>query len=202
MNILVACEESQVVCTAFRKKGHIAFSCDLQRCSGGHPEWHIICDVLSLLDGNCSFTTCTGDFYYIQKWDLIIAHPPCTFLAKSGSCNIPRDLTRIEKGFAAADFFMKIYNCSCEKICIENPVPLAIFNLPKRSQAIQPYQFDIFNVHPYSKRTYLWLKNLPFLSDSTPFGFPIASWCDLHYSAKIRSKTFIGVAAAMAEQWG
>ena len=140
MKVLVACEESQIVTSCFRAYGHEAFSCDLKPCSGGRPEWHIQGDVLNLL----SF-----------KWDLIIAHPPCTYLSNAGACRLyPRkgelDFERYQKGLAARDFFMEFYNCSCDKICIENPLPSKIFNLPAPSQIIQP--FFIPHFHNYSFR--------------------------------------------------
>lgn len=206
MYILVACEESQEVCKAFRLKGHTAFSCDIQPCSGGHPEWHILGDVSMLVNGGCYFTTCTGDDYYLPgTWDMIIAFPPCTYLTKSGACNIPKDPSRIEKGFQAKEFFMLFYNADCPKICIENPVPMSRFNLPKYSCIINPYDFE----SPYSKRTCLWLKGLPVLFATSIFSSyetcKTSAWFN-NYSrknrSKRRSKTFPGVAKAMADQWG
>jgi hypothetical protein len=201
-NVLIACEESQTSCKVFREFGCNAFSADLQRCSGGCPQWHILGDCLPLLDKNLCFYTQNGDFHFVDHWDLIIAHPPCTFLSRAGACNIPSDPSRIYKGFEAAEFFYKFYNSDCcDHICIENPVPISLFNLPLRSQEMQPYRFDKFGVHPFSKRTYIWLKNLPFLPEYTPFGFPVASWNKLHSSSKIRSKTFIGFSYAFAENF-
>ena len=218
MNVLVACEESQRVCIAFREKGHNAFSCDIQECSGGHPEWHIQWDVLPLLNGRCEFTTIDGTKHKIEgKWDLIIAHPPCTYMSKAGARfmfptagNV--DEKRLEKALKAKAFFMEIMNARCDKICIENPTPLKIVGLPKESQVIQPYQFG----HPYSKRTLLWLKGLPelqptnILTEYTPYlpsntgGFSRGKGGSrgVAHNAKDASKTFEGVARAMAEQWG
>ena len=218
MNVLVACEESQRVCIAFREKGHNAFSCDIQECSGGHPEWHIQWDVLPLLNGRCEFTTIDGTKHKIEgKWDLIIAHPPCTYMSKAGARfmfptagNV--DEKRLEKALKAKAFFMEIMNARCDKICIENPTPLKIVGLPKESQVIQPYQFG----HPYSKRTLLWLKGLPelkptnILTEYTPYlpsntgGFARGKGGGrgVAHNAKDASKTFEGVARAMAEQWG
>lgn len=146
MKVLVACEESQRVCIAFRNKGHEAFSCDILECSGGHPEWHIQDDVLKHLNEN---------------WDLIIAHPPCTYLSNAGARFLfPKGVLneeRYKKGLAAKDFFMKLYNAPCSKICVENPVSSTIFNMPKHTQEIQPFEFG----HPYKKKTRLWLKGLP-----------------------------------------
>ena len=161
MYVLVACEESQRVCTAFREKGHEAFSCDIQEPSGGHPEWHILCDVLKILNPvrqaadilDIEFQTMTGDEYAISGWDLIIAHPPCTFLSNAGACRLyPKkgmlDKNRFYSGLLAKRFFMEIWYAYCNKICIENPIPSKIFQLPHYTQTIQPYQFG----HPYSKK--------------------------------------------------
>ena len=163
VNILVACEESQRVCEAFRKLGGKAYSCDIMECSGGHPEWHIMQDVIPLLNGRCSFKTMDGIEHSIDgKWDLIIAHPPCTYMSKAGARfmypvagQISHD--SLEKAMQAKEFFMRFYNADCNRICIENPTPLKVVGLPRESQVIQPYMFG----DPYSKRTLLWLKGLP-----------------------------------------
>lgn len=229
MNILIACEESQAVCKAFREKGHNAFSCDIQECSGGHPEWHIQGDVLEILNPKIQYIP--GDNWYglkfrtmdgvlhclVGRWDLIIAHPPCTYMSNAGACRMyPRkgciDENRLAKALAAKDFFMQFYNADCDKICIENPMPLKVVGLPKETQRIQPYQFG----HPYSKKTYLWLKGLPQLvptnviDEYTPFLPSGTSRKDKSkygakqcaHNSKARSKTFEGIAQAMAEQWG
>lgn len=202
MNVLIACEESQIVCSEFLKLGHNAFSCDIQKPSGCYPERHIQSDVIPLLNGKCSFKTMDGNSHSISNnWDLIIAHPPCTYLAASGSVRLyPStgriDIDRYKKGVQAADFFYKIYNCECKHICIENPRPLKIYNLPPCSQNIEPYLFG----DPYSKRTLLWLKGLPPLF-ATLICSEFQSWTKIHSSAKIRSKTFPGIAKAMASQW-
>ena len=136
MNVLIACEESQAVCKAFRAKGHNAFSCDIQECSGGHPEWHICGDVLPLINGNCEFVTMDSEKHEIcGKWDLLIAHPPCTYLSNAGACRLyPRkgelDKERYAKGLQAKEFFMRFYNADCDKICIENPILSSIYALP------------------------------------------------------------------------
>ncbi|MBR2019813.1 MAG: DNA cytosine methyltransferase [Clostridia bacterium] len=208
MFVLVACEESQRVCMAFRKKGHIAFSADLQPCSGGHPELHIQGDVLKILSpdplyGVITFYTCTGHKYCIPGWDLLIAHPPCTFLTVAGACNIPNDPTRIEKGYVAADMFMTFLNAPIPMICVENPRPMARFGLPPKSQVIEPWYFYDEANEGFTKRTYLWLKNLPYLTPTNLWPpDDLMSWCLVHSSSKIRSKTFIGIAEAMASQWG
>lgn len=220
MRVLVACEESQEVCKAFRAKGHEAYSCDIQECSGGHPEWHFKKDVLSILNpfkiGEW-YKAQDGSIHFIDHWDLIIAHPPCTYMSKAGARfmfptagNV--DEKRLEKALKAKAFFMEIMNARCDKICIENPTPLKIVGLPKESQVIQPYQFG----HPYSKRTLLWLKGLPelkptnILTEYTPYlpsntgGFARGKGGSrgVAHNAKDASKTFSGIAQAMAEQWG
>ena len=210
MKVLVACEESQRVCTAFREKGHEAYSCDLQPCSGGHPEWHIMQDVVPLLDGRCNFKTTDGIEHSIDgKWDLIIAHPPCTYLSNAGARflypNGKLNEERLAKGMDAKDFFMRFYNADCEKICIENPTPSRVYGLPKYTQVIQPWMFG----HPVQKRTCLWLKGLELLkpteiveerqSSKVP-----GNWFNKggKERQKNRAKTFPGIAKAMAEQWG
>lgn len=218
MKVLVACEESQRVCIAFRELGHEAYSCDIQECSGGHPEWHILSDCLPLLNGYCSFTTSDGKVHTISnKWDLIIAHPPCTYMSKAGARfmyltagNINQE--RLKKALEAKEFFNKFINANCDKICIENPTPLKIVGLPKESQVIQPYQFG----HPYSKRTLLWLKGLPLLtptkivehyepflpSNTSGFAKGKGGSRGVVHNSKDSSKTFEGIAKAMAAQWG
>ena len=154
MKILIACEESQTVCIEMRRLGHEAFSCDLQECSGGHPEWHIQGDVLSLLTGDCSFATMDGISHKISgKWDMIIAHPPCTYLSNAGACRLyPRkgqlDIARYNKGLEAKEFFLNFLSADCERIAVENPVHCRVFKMPLYTQEIQPYQFG----HPYSKK--------------------------------------------------
>lgn len=219
MNVLVACEESQEVCKAFREKGHNAFSCDIVPCSGGHPEWHIFQDVLPLLNGRGSFRTMDGEMHYvIGRWDMIIAFPPCTDLAASGAMHFAkkREDGRQQKSI---DFFMRVVNADCVKIAIENPIGIMSTKYRKPDQIIQPYQYG----HHARKSTCLWLKNLPLLiptdvvspGEIDKHGFSrgasldyatdengkILRWNDPR-TAKLRSKTFHGVAVAMAEQWG
>lgn len=199
MKVLVACEESQRVCLAFREKGHEAYSCDIQPCSGGHPEWHIRGDALELLK---------------LEWDMIIAHPPCTYLSNAGAVRMfPKgklDKERYVKALKAKEFFMKFLEADCPKICVENPMPLSIMSMPKPDCIIQPYEFG----EAYSKRTYLWLKGLQPLMPTTVIVSGIRPWVDstggkgrkgqrgIARSQKERSKTFPGIAKAMAEQWG
>lgn len=210
MNILIACEESQRVCTAFRKKGHNAYSCDIVECSGNHPEWHIQQDVLPLINGSTEFRTLDGKAHIIEgKWDMIIAHPPCTYLSNAGARHLfPNGVLnteRYEKGKQAAEFFMTLFNADCEKICVENPIPSRIFELPQYTQTIQPYEYG----HPYKKKTCLWLKGLPKLKPTNIIPFAqstkvAGNWFNAGGKdrQKNRSKTFEGIAAAMAEQWG
>ena len=220
MKVLVACEESQRVCTAFREKGHEAYSCAIIDCSGGHNEWHIKQDVLPLLNGNCTFKTCDGIEHTIDgKWDLLIAHPPCTYLTNAGARHLWRDHQlneeRYKKGMAAKEFFMRFINADCEHIAVENPVPSKIYELPKYKQIIEPYMFG----HPATKKTCLWLKGLDPLKETNNIGRPekvyftqkngnVRTMCwemaqkGGKNRAKERSKTFEGIAKAMAEQWG
>ena len=208
MKILVACEESQEVCKAFRAKGHEAYSCDIQEPSGGHPEWHILGDALKAIDGG-QVTTMDGETHDIGKWDLLIAHPPCTYLSNAGARFLyPKgvlNMERYEKGVEAKEFFMKFLNCNCEKVCVENPLPSKIFGLPDYSQIIQPYEFG----HPYKKKTLLWLKNLPYLKPTCVAECPQSTkvpgnWFNAggNDRQRNRAKTFPGIAKAMADQWG
>ncbi|OYO76116.1 hypothetical protein C8E03_11935 [Lachnotalea glycerini] len=203
MKILVACEESQAVTIELRKLGHEAYSCDIEPCSGGHPEWHIQQDVIPILK---------------EKWDMIVAFPPCTYLTNAGARHLWKNhqlnLERYQKGLEAKEFFMMFYNADCERIGVENPTPSRIYELPEKTQVIQPYQFG----HPYTKRTQLWLKGLPNLIPTNEVEpertqCPSGSYSHKHGEkhrgmfttdrAKNRSKTFPGIAKAkaMAEQW-
>ena len=226
MNVLVACEESQRVCVAFRERGHNAFSCDIEPCSGGHPEWHIMEDVIPLLNGKCRCRTMDGIFHSIDaKWDLIIAFPPCTYLTVTGNrwFNITRygqkAILRHKYRKDAIAFFMEIANADCGKIAIENPIGIMSTEYRKPDQIIQPYQFG----DHARKSTCLWLKGLPklipvdivdpgeidkrgfsrgaSLDYATDENGKILAWNDPR-TAKARSKTFPGIALAMAAQWG
>lgn len=220
LKVLIACEESQRVCTEFRKLGHEAYSADIQEPSGGYPEWHILGDVLNILQGG-RFSTMDGTEHSVEKWDLIIAHPPCTYLSNAGACRLYKvidgktyiERERFEKGMEGKAFFMKCYNANCQHIAVENPIPSAIYYMPPYSQIIQPYEYG----HPYSKKTCLWLKELPKLkpTDILTQYKPYVSCGTSHNkgnkdkagvsrsggAAKVRSKTFPGIAAAMAQQW-
>lgn len=200
--VLVACEESQTVCKAFRAMGVEAYSCDIQEPSGGHPEWHIQGDAVKEA--------------YSGKYHLMIAHPPCTYMSRAGARwmyptagNL--DQQRFNKAMEAKDMFLKLLNAPIKHIAVENPTPLKVVGLPKHSQAVQPYEYG----HPYSKKTLLWLKNLPLLkptnvlSDYKPY-LPSNTGGKkrgqsysrgVSKNAKESSKTFEGIAQAMAEQW-
>ena len=219
MNVLIACEESQAVVTEMRRLGHYAFSCDTQECSGCHPEWHIKGDALDLLNKKeLLFLTQDGTAHSVNGWDLIIAHPPCTYLTNAGACRMyptkgSIDPDRLKKAMLAKDLFMKFLSADCPRVAVENPRPLKCVDLPLESQRIQPYQFG----EPWSKLTYLWLKGLPPLvptdevdthkpyvscGTSRNKGKPEKSGASRKGGAqKVRSKTFPGIAKAMAEQW-
>ena len=204
MRILVACEESQRVCKAFRDKGHEAYSCDIIEPSGGYPEWHIQDDVLK----------------HLKNWDMIIAHPPCTFLTVTGNrwFNIERygekAIERYRERQKAVEFFMEFVNADCPRIVIENPIGYMSTIYRKPDQIIQPYYFG----DPARKATCLWLKGLPLLTKTNVVEPMIIKYkngkgtdnpwhmdtmkLSKEERAKERSKTFPGIAKAMAEQWG
>lgn len=226
MNILVACEESQRVCMAFREKGHRAFSCDIEPCSGGHPEWHIQQDVIPLLNGKCSFKTCDGEVHTVNdRWDMIIAFPPCTYLTNCATRHFSLRVTSAEKVVyrwkmraLAAVFFMRFILADCDRIAIENPVGFMSKAYRKPDQIIEPYYFaqsedDTENY--VTKRTCLWLKGLPCLKKINNLDRPkletyvthkgvtkTVCWEMKVHGSETRSKTFPGIAKAMAEQWG
>ena len=218
MKVLIACEESQEVCKAFRELGHEAYSCDIQDPSGGHPEYHILGNVLPLLNGRCEFETMDGERHEITgRWDMIIAFPPCTKTSNAGARHLYKggilNVKRYYEGLCGKALFMAIWMADCDKIVIENPTPSKIFEYPAPSQVIQPYMFR----HPFTKKTMLWEKGVKLLQ---PTGIvePKRTWCpsgsysgnhDEKYRgmfskdrAKNRAKTFPGVGKAMAEQWG
>lgn len=227
MQVLIACEESQRVCSEFRRLGHTAYSCDIVECSGGHPEWHIKGDALKLINGKCKFTTQDGVEHEIAgKWDLIIAHPPCTYLSIAANrwYNVDRygdkARERLKEREKAMEFFMKFINADCDKIAVENPVGVVATRYRKPDQIIQPWYWgDNIN-----KSTCLWLKGLPLLQPDVTEKpeMEYIYWVDKktgrqkrqvkwYYDAwklpdaerrKARSKTFQGIARAMAEQWG
>ena len=197
MKILIACEESQVVCKAFRKLGFETYSNDILECSGGFPEWHIKAYLEDIIgDGS--------------EWNLIIAFPPCTHLANSGAKHFEQKRKDGRQQYAI-NFFMMIANRNCDRIVIENPVGIMSTKWRKPDQIIHPYMFG----DPFTKTTCLWLKGLPKLNPTnivdkgarhiTKSGKSLPEWYNLPPSeerAKLRSKTFPGIAKAMAEQWG
>ena len=221
MKVLIACEESQTVCKAFRAKGHEAYSCDIQEPSGGHPEWHILGDALKAIEGG-QVTTMDGQVHDVGRWDLLIAHPPCTYLTASSAVRLfhpdhtIKDWNRERLGWEARRFFLQLLSSGVERIAVENPCPLRWFNLPEYNQIIEPYMFG----DPWKKRTCLWLRNLPMLVPTDvvePKGLWVGSTSRREHStgrvksgyvlksnrdSKARAKTFPGIAAAMAEQWG
>lgn len=236
MKILVACEESQAVTKELRRLGHEAYSCDIIDCSGGHPEWHIRQNVLTLLNpeelpfgggAGIGFFTDDGEWHFVDgKWDMILSFPPCTYLTVAGNryFNVERygdkAKERIRLSEEAADFFMQFVNADCERIAIENPVGRMNTLYRKPDQIINPFNFG----HPVAKKTCLWLKGLPQLEHTeevepelihskgksggysgpswyvTDENGKILSWNDPR-TARVRSKTYLGIAKAMAEQW-
>lgn len=193
MRVLVACEESQAVTIELRKLGHEAYSCDIEPCSGGHPEWHLQQDVLPLLK---------------MKWDMIIAFPPCTYLSNAGARFLFKggvlNEERYIKGLEGKDFFLKFLDADCPRIAVENPVSSRVYNMPQHTQEIQPWWFG----EPVQKKTRLWLKGLPKLQATNIVEYK----CSCHDAGtwftkggknrqKNRAKTFPGIAKAMAEQW-
>lgn len=228
MRVLAACEESQAVCTAFRRLGHEAYSCDLIEPSGGHPEWHILGDALEAIQGGV-VVTMDGQAHDVGKWDLLIAHPPCTYLTVSGNrwFNVERygkmAIQRHEARGEAIKFFMAFADADCPRIAIENPVGVMSGRYRKPDQIIHPWQFALTEDEKTEKSTCLWLDGLnplvPLTSKkpdlayyewTTPGGkrkrqslWYYKTRCLPHTErAKAASKTFPGIAAAMAEQWG
>ena len=224
MKVLIACEESQTVCKAFRAKGHEAYSCDIIEPSGGHPEWHILGDAVPLLNGNCKFTTMDGQAHEQRgEWDMLIAFPPCTNLAVSGARWFPEKQKDFRQQKSVA-FFMHFVLAHCDKIAVENPIGIMSSIYKKPTQIIQPYEYG----HPTKKSTCLWLKGVQKLTPTdvvepeiieyhmkngktARFGKGIGQAVgadgkkyafDDPMTAKLRSKTFPGIARAMADQWG
>ena len=220
MNILIACEESQRVCAAFREKGHNAYSCDIIECSGGHPEWHIMQDVIPLLNGNCEFETTDAKKHFIEgKWDIIIAHPPCTRLCNSGQRWLywgteEYKSKKISEQQKAIVFFMMFALADCDRIAIENPNGIMSSAYRKPDCTYNPYDFE---GETECKKTCLWLKGLEPLKPTRKIPLPKEertqgiwkahfdgrklAWNDPE-TARLRSQTPYGVAKAMAEQWG
>lgn len=222
MKVLVACEESQAVCKAFRDRGFEAYSCDIQQNSDGFLgdwQWHIEGDALAVVNGG-GFCTMDSKHHYVKQWDLVIAHPPCTYLTKASAVRLfasdgtVKDRARFREGIKARCLFELLLNSDARFVAVENPVPLSIFGLPKYTQIIEPYLFG----DPWRKKTCLWLNGLPPLEPTNivePKGLWVGSTSKRKagkvYSSyslkscrdqKTRSKTFPGIAEAMADQWG
>jgi hypothetical protein len=234
MNVLVACEESQAVCKAFRERGHNAYSCDILECSGGHPEWHFQEDVFQVINNKGGFLE-VGEGYFLPKgevWDLMIAHPPCTYLSVSGARWLyhpddsglpvnerrehPNHIGRRDKQKEAIEFFLKLCQTDIKRWAIENPVGVINSYYRKADQIVQPFWFG----DSASKKTCLWLHNLPLLKPTKMVdpgervvlssGRTLPKWYSDSFNTKIsteerrklRSKTFQGFAQAMADQWG
>ena len=212
LNVLIACEESQAECNAFRELGHKAYSCDIQKCRpSGHPEWHIKGDVTPLLQGRTQFYTQDGRHHHISRWHLIIAHPPCTYLCKVSSIHMRKDADykievngqhclvnyeRYQKMLLAKEFFFRCLKADAPFVAVENPLPMAMAGLPKPDAFIQPFWFGV----KYSKKTLYWLKNLPpIMADAS---YPTPKEYVRSSRGKYRSRTFPEVAKALARQWG
>lgn len=201
INILIACEESQRECIAFRERGFNAYSCDIQKCSGQHPEWHIIADVTPYLDGVSKFKTQDGKRHTLRKWHCIIAHPPCTYLCKVSSVHLVRngviDNDRLMKMEDARGFFLKCIDANAMFVAVENPRPMARARLPPPSAQVSPHNYG----NKYSKATYYWLRNLPPLLYGAQRATKPKSFVQCS-RGKYRSRTFTEIAAAIAQQWG
>lgn len=207
MKILVACEESQAVTKELRRLGHEAYSCDIQECSGGHPEWHIMGDCLPLLNGRCTFKDMLGGVHRIDgAWDMLIAHPPCTELCSSGQRWYAEGRKNYRLQREAIAFFYRFVMADCERIAIENPVGVMSSAYRKPDQIINPFEYG----HPEQKKTCLWLKGLPLLKETNnvydymmtlPLKERTRIWQMGSGHGKERSKTYPGIAKAMAEQW-
>lgn len=200
LNILIACEESQAECNAWRELGHRAFSCDIQPCKrDGRPEWHIWGDVTELLLGRCRFQTMDGKLHRLAKWDLIIAHPPCTYLCKISSVHmvIKGEIqpARYRKMLEARAFFFRCLGAQADYVAVENPLPMARAHLPKPSCYADPSWFGV----KYTKKTLYWLKNLPPIMAEMVYSSPKQY---VHSSrGKYRSRTFPAMAMGIAKQW-
>lgn len=211
LNVLIACEESQAECLAFRELGHIAYSCDIQKCiTTGNPDWHINDDCIDYLYGKTSFVTQSGKRHRVKKWDLIIAHPPCTYLCKVSSvqlykeplelCTVGNDVImankkRVENMLQARSFFMKCLGAQADYVAVENPLPMRLARLPKPSFFVCPSWFGV----KYTKKTLYWVKNLPPIMSE--YIYPNAKSFVRSSRGKYRSRTFPALARAIACQW-
>ena len=199
-NVLIACECSQEITMAFRRLGYSAYSCDIAKTYGGHPEYHIIGDAAQIVQGHGVWVTEGGYPVCIpQYWDMIIAHPPCTMLTHSSAVALHKGLHRYIDVLEGARFFLLMLSAPARYVCVENPAPLGIAQLPPYSQIINPYDFG----HPFSKRWCLWLRGLPQLLPTHARFVEHKQWLKhCAGNSRRRSHTFSGVAMAMAEQWG
>ena len=200
ISILIACEESQSITKAFRYRGYNAYSCDIKPCSGRHPEWHILGDCIPYLNGETNFTTETGERCTVDRWTLIIAHPPCTYLCKVSSVHMIKDgrvnEARFKLMIEAREFFYRCLNASADFVAVENPLPMARAGLPRPSFYLQPFWFGV----KYSKKTLFWVRNLPPIMPTIinpDFKCFVTSSRSFY-----RARTFPQVAAAIADQWG
>lgn len=201
INILIACEESQRECLAFRSRGFNAYSCDIQACGGEHPEYHIKSDVTRFLDGFTDFVTQDGAAHSVCSWHLIIAHPPCTYLCKMSSVQMIKHGIVNKKRYAqmllARDFFFHCLRAKAKYVVVENPRPMARARLPRPDAQASPHNFGSH----YSKATYYWLRNLPPLMYGAQL--PTKPKCYVKSTrGKYRSRTSTEIAEAIAEQWG
>lgn len=211
LHVLIACEESQAECIAFRELGCLAYSCDIQPCRrDGHPEWHILGDVTALLDGETTFRTMDGEEHCVPRWDLIVAHPPCTYLCKCGSPWLRKDANfwayaagrRIyvneHRWFqlqAARQFFFKCLRAHAYYVAVENPLPMAAAELPPASCFVDPSWYGV----KYSKKTLYWLRGLP--APMAEYIYPNPKCYVRASRGKYRSRTFPALARAIARQW-
>ena len=198
--VLIACEASQVLCTAFRQRGIEAYSCDVVPCYGNHPEWHIIADAREVVQGYGGFCLQSGVWMKVSgRWSLIIAHPPCTMLAHCGAMHLTNGTHSMFDVLQAANFFLTMLSAPCQMVAVENPAPMKVAQLPPYDQIINPYDFG----HKFSKRWCLWLRGLPPL---LPTRARVLNHVSYHEhcasSSRRRSHSFTGIADAMAEQWG
>lgn len=200
LNVLIACEESQAECTAWRELGHNAYSCDIVPCRpGGHPEWHIQQDVTPLLKGRKHFYTMDAEYHEVPRWDLIICHPPCTYLCRLSSVQLVKhgeiDQERFDRMIKAREFFLKCLDARAKFVAVENPVPMKRAGLPRPSCYAEPFWFGV----KYSKKTLYWLRNLP---PVMPEIINPSHRCYVQASrGKYRSRTFPAMARGIARQW-
>lgn len=199
MKVLVACERTQVVCSAFRRLGIEAYSNDIEQCLGSHPEWHIVGDAVRISRGHGKFSLQNGaQLLCPGYWDMMIAHPPCTMLSHVSAVALSQGKHTKDDIENALILFWQLWTAPVSMVAIENPAPMRCVALPRYTQIIQPYQFG----HPYSKRVCLWLRGLPELLRVSA-DIPHVPWLEHCSSRSIRrATTFQGIAEAMAEQWG